>query len=204
MQDKSKIILLTILGVGIIVFNSCKNNNQKEESYYRYYSTSSDRIISYKNPNIVHYKDNLYFIGDTIYIGVPLVEDVLKNNKIFSERKGICLINPAEYNLSIDTSTYRFIIEELIASDINHVIAFPKGKYKLPFIEILKLNPDRLSLIDNSKTYIKDDSLVYCIPTNTYIKVNPGEFHTIYNENVEYGKYENIIYYLDTPIDTLK
>ena len=70
--------------------------------------------------------------------------------------------------------------------------------------EILKLNPDRLSLIDNSKTYIKDDSLVYCIPTNTYIKVNPSEFHTIYNENVEYGKSENIIYYLDTPIDTLK
>lgn len=204
MQNKSKIITIILLAVSIIVIISCKNNNTKEEYYYKYYSKSSDSIVSYKNSNVQYYRDNLYFIDDTIYIGIPLFEDILKNDKISSERKGICLINPTQYNLSIDTSSYKFIVKELIASDINNVIAFPRGKYKLPFIEILILKSNKLSLIDNSKTYIKDDSLVYCIPTNTYIQVNPSEFHITYNENVEYGKYKNIIYYLDTPIDTLK
>lgn len=157
------------------------------------------------NSKISILKDNLYFTNNTVYIGVPLFEDEIdKEDKIVSIRKGIVLIDPLlKYNLSIDTLTYHFIVKELIASDKNNVIAFPRGIYKLPFIQVLELNPSKTVLCDSNGTYLKDDSLVYCIPTNTYLEVSSKDFDVFLKDNVVFGKYKNVVYYLDTPEDTL-
>lgn len=96
-----------------------------------------------------------------------------------------------------------FIVKELIASDKNNVIAFPRGIYKLPFIQVLELNPSKTVLCDSNGTYLKDDSLVYCIPTNTYLEVSSKDFDVFLKDNVVFGKYKNVVYYLDTPEDTL-
>ncbi|MCO5268830.1 MAG: hypothetical protein M9897_08045 [Brumimicrobium sp.] len=185
---------------------SC-NSKVENDVFYRYYSNNSDSIVLFsKDSEMLLVKDNLYFSNNNIYIGLPLFEDNIDNqDKIISIRKGIVLIDPLnKYNLSIDTSTYHFIIKELIACDKNNVIAYPRGIYKLPFLEVLELNPSKTILCDSNGTYLKDDSLVYCIPTNTYLEISSKDFDMLYKDNVYYGKHKNIVYYLDSPIDTLR
>ncbi|MDD2476053.1 MAG: hypothetical protein PHI32_09095 [Dysgonamonadaceae bacterium] len=209
MANKAKLYLLIFLIIGCsAMFFSCKNHYVEvdEVIYYKYFSLDSDSIVLFSsNSKISILKDNLYFTNNTVYIGVPLFEDEIdKEDKIVSIRKGIVLIDPLlKYNLSIDTLTYHFIVKELIASDKNNVIAFPRGIYKLPFIQVLELNPSKTVLCDSNGTYLKDDSLVYCIPTNTYLEVSSKDFDVFLKDNVVFGKYKNVVYYLDTPEDTL-
>lgn len=205
MQNKNKIILLVFLIIGYsIMIISCKNNKVENETFYRYHSKYSDSIVLFNYGSKISFlKDNLYFTNNTVYIGVPLFEDIDNEDRIVSIKKGIVLIDPLEYNLSIDTSSYHFIVKELIASDKKSVIAFPRGIYKLPFLQVLELNPNKTFLCDYDETYLKDDSLVYCIPTNTYLKMSSKDFDVFYNDNVVYGKYKNVVYYFDTPFDTL-
>ena len=167
--------------------------------YYKYASLESDSIILFDNSNVQLLKENLYICDDTLYLGVDFFEDKLneKSNAIKSKKKGILLFNTIHYHLSIDTSSYTFLIKDWIAMDFNQVIAFPKGNTKLPAFEVLKLNPKKLIPLAHKNTYLKDDRFVYCVPTNTYINVEPKDFETEIRNGVIFGKIGKQYYYLD-------
>src|SRR5690554_412299 len=186
MQNKNKITALTLLILGCFtIIISCNNNNIENGIFFRYHSKQSDSIIPLnRNQNISLIKDNLYFNNGNIHIGLPLFEDIDVDDKIVSIKKGIVLLYPPEYNLSIDTSTYHFIIKELIARDKNNIIAYPRGNYKFPFLQVLELNPSKTVMCDSNGTYLKDDSLVYCIPTNTYLKLYSKDFDVFHEKNL--------------------
>ncbi|HLO55507.1 MAG TPA: hypothetical protein VK169_14530 [Saprospiraceae bacterium] len=202
MQNTVKIALFLL---PLFIF-SCddriKNNKFK---YFEYYSINSDSIVLVDSKIIKHFRDNLYFKNDTLSIGVSLYEDKLNayENTIVSKFKGILFFNTELYNISIDTNSYRFLIKDLIAIDSKHIIAFPKGKYKLPFFQMLRLDPKKTKIFDKNNTYLIDDSLIYCIPTNSYIDIKPSEFIVVEIDGVIYGRTKENYYYLDEHITTI-
>lgn len=195
MQNKVKLILIYLIGAIVL---SC-NDRTNEDIFYRYYTTNSDSIVLFENSAKQILKDNLFMINDTLYLGLPLLEDEFNEstNSIQAIKKGILLFNTVTYNLPLDTKSYKFLVKDFIAVDSNKVIAFPRGKYKLPFFKVLKLKPNKTIILDKDNTYLKDDSFVYCIPTHSYLKVKPSEFNIKQIDGVTHGEINDTFYYLD-------
>jgi hypothetical protein len=204
MQNKKKVIIFYLL---LFVISSCKDRSQfKEQVFLKYYSTVSDSTVLVPSQNVKYYKENLFYVNGILTIGLPYFEDEFedKSASIVSKKKAVLLFNSVTYNLNIDTTSYEFLVKDLIAKDSSLVIAFPKGKYKLPFIEKLRLNPSKTKILDRKNTYLSDDKFIYCIPTNTYLNIKPTNFIIEEKDGIIYGKTESNFYYLDEKVKSPK
>lgn len=135
--------------------------------------------------NVSHLKDNLYKIGNELYFGINYKEKIYdkKNDAIVTKCKGIFLSNDIK---EIDSSTYKFIVQNFIAKDKNQIYFFPEN-YEIPSAFILKLDPDKYTILDSKNTYIKDNKYVFCIPENSYLNVDANKFQVIELEEIVLG-----------------
>lgn len=203
-QTKINVVSLALSILIFLAFSCVKSRQQEKVHYFQYVSKESDSIVPFTCRGEIKYlKENLYIADDILYIGLPYYIDTLQGkNQVIQKRVGTILINPIDYDIVIDTASYQFLVEELISKDKNQILAYPIGLFKTPFIQVLKLNPKQTRICDHEATYLRDDSLVYCFPTNTYLDVNAKEFEVVYIRQVPFGKHHNVLYYWDEPLKT--
>ena len=201
MLHSTKIISASLTVAYLALMVSCGEKPQNEDHYFQYIAKESDSIVPFSfQGDIQCLKANIFISDENLYIGLPYYIDTLQDeNQIVQKKVGTILFNPVDYGINIDTSSYQFIVKDIIAKDENHVYAYPKGLFKLPFIQVLDLNPAHTIVLDHEATYLRDDSLVYCFPTNTYLDVKAKDFEVIYIQHVPFGKYHSILYYWDEP-----
>jgi hypothetical protein len=193
MQNKSSLTVLILL---TLLF-SCRNNNPIEK-YYKFYNTDTDSLIVIDHKKVSHVKANLYMVDDTISLGVPYFEQQSVKNVDAIElvAKGKLMFNSVTNKLDIDTSTYCWLVENLVAKDKNTVFAFPR-MYFLPTVKTLKLNASEVVVCDKANTYLKDSKLVYCIPADSYLDIESAKFTTVLKNGVYYGTDSTNYYYWD-------
>lgn len=180
---------------------SCEKKPQMKDHYYHYISKESDSIVPFHSQGDIQcLKANLFIADENLYIGLPYYIDTLQGeNQIVQKKVGTILFNPVDYGINIDTASYQFLVTDMIAKDKSRVYAYPKGMFKLPFIQVLDLNPALTIVLDHETTYLRDDSLIYCLPTNTYLDVDAKDFEVIYIQHTPFGKSHGILYYWDEP-----
>lgn len=205
---RMKPLTFTLLLFALLLCTACNRHcpctqqgTQNEDHYFQYIAKESDSIVPFSfQGDIQCLKANIFISDENLYIGLPYYIDTLQDeNQIVQKKVGTILFNPVDYGINIDTASYQFIVKDMIAKDENHVYAYPKGLFKLPFIQVLDLNPAHTIVLDHEATYLRDDSLVYCFPTNTYLDVKAKDFEVIYIQHVPFGKYHSILYYWDEP-----
>lgn len=170
------------------------------ERYFRYATLNSDDIEGMPAQDIHRIKANLYRVGGNLALGVVYREAAAapSNEAVRMDSLGTLLFDLGTYQLPIDTASYHWILPDLVAGDNNRVYAFPR-RYHLPTIKMLHLNPTTLILCDSDATYLKDADTVYCIPSDSYLQVEPGDFSTEQVEGVTYGRDSATYYYWDEP-----
>ena len=201
MLHSTKIIFASLIVAYIALLVSCEKKPQMKDHYYIYISKESDSIVPFHSQGDIQcLKANLFIADENLYIGLPYYIDTLQGeNQIVQKKVGTILFNPVDYGINIDTASYQFLVTDMIAKDKNRVYAYPKGMFKLPFIQVLDLNPALTIVLDHETTYLRDDSLIYCLPTNTYLDVDAKDFEVIYIQHTPFGKSHGILYYWDEP-----
>jgi hypothetical protein len=187
-----------VIGILLALLSSCTNKAQGGK-YYAYSEPNKDAIIEIRGQDIQHLKDNLYLINGHLAVGVPYFEAIPSTEEedaILMDSLGMMLFDADAYQLPIDTSSYMWLVKDLIAKDQRRVYAFPRT-YHLPTVKILKLNPSDVVICDREGTYLKDSNFVYCIPKDSYLDVAPAKFTTAIIDNVTYGWDSTNYYYLD-------
>lgn len=201
MLHSTKIIFASLIVAYMALLVSCEKKPQMKDHYYHYISKESDSIVPFHSQGDIQcLKANLFIADENLYIGLPYYIDTLQGeNQIVQKKVGTILFNPVDYGINIDTASYQFLVTDMIAKDKSRVYAYPKGMFKLPFIQVLDLNPALTIVLDHETTYLRDDSLIYCLPTNTYLDVDAKDFEVIYIQHTPFGKSHGILYYWDEP-----
>ncbi len=201
---QNKINKIIFFGLLILSTLGCNKNHRVDNTFYKYFNyPESDSIILISNiPRKI--KDNIFSLNDTLFISIPYFTKMDDgNNKIKTIYLGELLLNTKTAAINIDTTSYSWLVEGLIAKDQNNIFAFPR-KYHLPTIKILKLDPSKTFIIDKNNNYLKDEKYIYCIPTDTYLDVDISKFSIIENNGLIYGYDSLFYYYFDKPLNKLQ
>lgn len=193
-----------------VLFSCGENNTGKNDSDFYIGTFGSVNDVRLLDPqDVVKIVHNVYKIDSVYYLGIEYQEKQTnsKNDIIKSRKKGIFLMNQNEIlnESGIDIPSYEWIIPNHVSKDKKRVYFFPKT-YEIPSVIILKLNPNNTVLVDTNATYLKDDSLVFCIPSNSYMNVDAENFQAEYIDGYAIGTDGNNSFEYDRMInvDSLK
>lgn len=204
MRVKASIILI-IAFIALLSCNYNRDSSQDHDNIDFYLGVFS----GYQNPkkinkkNVKCIKDNLYQLNDNFYMGIRYYVKTYnaKKDAILPQFKGIYLHKIGNEDIKyINFGSYRFLLQDVLATDDNKIYYFPSN-YEVPSVITLKLDPETFQFLDDEYTFVKDKAHIFCLPTNSYVSTNSHKFSTLKVKGVVLGTDGEYFYEYDERID---